>query len=198
VVPPSPAPSEKLGWPVYDRELLQHIADETGLRTSLFKDVDEKRKGWLQGCLEQIFAVPAVSDTKYFRHLTETLLSLAAHGECVIVGRGAAQILPAATTLRVRLVGPVEERIKAVMQHLDLPREEASRWVEKTDVERDRFVRDHVHRDPSDARIYDLVLNSFRFSVTECADLIVEALHQLQARAAIVSHGPRPYGPAAH
>jgi cytidylate kinase len=191
------AVGEKLGWPVYDRELLQQVAEEMGLRASLFKNADEKRKGWLQECLERIFAVPAVSNSQYFRHLTETLLSLAAHGECVIVGRGAAQILPAATTLRVRLVGPVEERIKAIMQRFDLSREEATRWVEKTDAERDHFVRDHVGKDPSDARLYDLVLNSQRFSFAQCADFIVEALHRLQALAPAVSSGIRPYEAAA-
>jgi cytidylate kinase len=184
------AVGEKLGWPVYDRELLQQIAEEMGLRTSLLKSVDEKRKGWFQGCLDKIFSVPTVNESQYFRHLTETLLSLAAHGECVIVGRGAAQLLPAATTLRVRLVGPVAERTEAIMGRFDLSRDEAARWIEKTDAERNRFVRDHVHKDPSDARLYDLVLNSQRFSVAECADLIIEALHRLQAHAS--ARPPKP------
>jgi cytidylate kinase len=111
------------------------------------------------------------------------LLSLAAHGECVIVGRGAAQVLPAETTLRVRLVAPEEKRVEAIEQRFGISNEEAARWVEKTDAERIRFVRDHFHKDPADPRNYDLVLNSLRFSVDECADLILEALHRLQTKA---------------
>jgi cytidylate kinase len=177
------AVGERLGWPVYDRELVQRVAEEMGLRASLLESVDERHKGWLQECLESFASVPAVSEGAYARHLLETLLSLAAHGECVVVGRGAAQVLPAATTLRVRLVGPVEERVEAIRQRFGIAPEEAARWVERTDGERVRFVKDHFQMDPTDPRRYDLVLNSSRFPVAECADFIVEALHRLQARA---------------
>jgi cytidylate kinase len=176
------AVGERLGWVVYDRELVQHVAADMGVRTSLVESVDEKHRSWLRECLESFASAPAVSASAYARHLLESLLSLGAHGACVIVGRGAAQVLPAAVTLRVRLVGPVEDRVQAVCQRFGIPHEEAKRWVEKTDGERIRFVKDHFQKDAADPRQYDLVLNSSRFSVPECADLIIEALHRLQAR----------------
>jgi cytidylate kinase len=185
------AVGERLGWLVYDRELLELVAGEMGVRASLLEGVDERRKHWLHECLEGFSSAHAVSASGYVRHLLETLLSLAAHGECVLVGRGAAQVLPPATTLRVRLVGPVEERVTAIRQRFGISPEEAGRWVEKTDGERTRFVREHFRKDPTDPRLYDLVLCASRFSVGECAGLIVEAVHQLQARAAA---RPAPVG----
>jgi cytidylate kinase len=185
------AVGERLGWMVYDRELLERVAGEMGVRATLLESVDERRKNWLQECLGAFSSAPAVSATAYVRHLLETLLSLAAHGECVIVGRGAAQALPAATTLRVRLVGPVEDRVVAIRQRFGISLEEAARWVEKADGERARFVQEHFRKDPADPRLYDLVLNASRFSVSECAELIVEAMRRLQAR----GPGARP-GPA--
>jgi cytidylate kinase len=89
---------------------------------------------------------------------------------------------PAATTLRVRLVGPVADRVEAIRQRFGISQGEAAAWVERTDAERNRFVRDHFQADPSDPRRYDLVLNSSRFSTEECADLIGQALRRLQAR----------------
>jgi cytidylate kinase len=176
------AVAERLGWEVYDRELLQHVAQEMGLRAQLLESVDERRKGWLRECLEAFASAPAVSEGAYVRHLVEALLALAAHWACVFVGRGAAQVLPAATTLRVRLVGPEGERVEGIRQRFGISREDAARWVAMTEAERGRFVRDHFHKDPADPRLYDLVLNSSRFSAGECAGLIVEALHLLQAR----------------
>src|SRR4051794_5712812 len=35
---------KRLGWPVYDRELLERVAEEMGLRADLLESVDEKRK----------------------------------------------------------------------------------------------------------------------------------------------------------
>ena len=177
----------RLGWLVYDHELVERIAKEMKLRTSLLESVDEKRVSWLQECAESFASAPSVTKSSYVRHLVQTLLSLAAHGECVIVGRGAAQILPVETTLRVRLVAPVEWRIAAISQKLGIAKEAAAREVAKIDCERHCFVKDHCHKDPTGATQYDLILNSSRYSVTECADLIVEALRRLQTHTSVES-----------
>jgi cytidylate kinase len=182
----------RLGWTVYDHELLEQIAQEMKLRTSLLESVDEKRVSWLQEWVEAFASVPSVSGSAYVRHLTETLFSLATHGECVIVGRGAAQILPVETTLRVRLVAPVEWRIEAMSRKLAISKEEAARQVEKIDRERIGFINDHFRKDATDPRQYDLVLNSSRFSVGECAALIIEALHRVQAGTLVRRPNPSP------
>jgi cytidylate kinase len=132
--------------------------------------------------VEQLAAVPSVSESAYVRHLIETILSLGAHGECVIVGRGAAQILPADTTLRVRLVGALEDRITTLARRLGLSREQAARKVEQMDRERRAFIRDHFQKDVTDPRGYDLVLNCFRWSVDESVELLVGALALLKHR----------------
>jgi cytidylate kinase len=171
---------EQLGWPVYDRELLQRLANEMGLDASTLESVDEKRTGWLLWCLQSFFSRPEVCEDTYVRHLVRVLLGLAAEGECVIVGRGAAQILPPETTLRVRMVAPLKDRIVNIQQKFKLSPDEAARKVEAMDKERSLFVKDHFNKDAADPKEYDLILNSSRFPVEECARLIVEALHCMQ------------------
>jgi cytidylate kinase len=175
---------QRLGWAVYDRELLQRVAQEMNLRTSLLQHMDEKGKHWLQECMEAFTGGPAASTDAYVRHLLETLLSLAARGECVLVGRGAPQVLPPATTLRVRLVAPLADRIEVIRQRFGFSRAEAARWVQAADVDRVRFVKDHFHKDSTAGCDYDLILNTARFSVEACADIIVEALRRLQGQTA--------------
>jgi cytidylate kinase len=177
----------RLGWHVYDNELLHLIAREMGLRTALLKSVDERQQPWLVETVEAFlsapqrdYAEPLVSETSFVRHLAETVRALGAHGECVIVGRGATFLLPSQTTLRVRLVGPVPERIEALSRKFGISREEAVRKVESLDRERTGFVRDHFHGDPTDPRNYDLVLNAVRYSTSECAELIIDALRRMQ------------------
>jgi cytidylate kinase len=183
----------RLGWPVYDHELLQRIAQEMGHRATLLESVDERQVSWLRSFLESFSSARAVSDSGFVRHLVEVILALGAQGECILVGRGAGQILPPETTLRVRLVGPVRERIAAVSRRRGISREEAARYVETTDRERVRFVADHFHKDATDPRNYDLVLNSSRLALLECTNLIVETLRRLQSRtAATPSPGSEP------
>jgi cytidylate kinase len=174
--------SKRLNWPAYDHELLEELAKDLGVGTRLLEEAEEKPASWLQECVEAFAAVPTVSGTTYFRHLLKALQSLSAHGECVIVGRGAAQILPPSTTLRVRLLATLEDRIAVVSRERRVSRSEAARYVETTDRARIRFIKDHFHKDPTDPQHYDLVISNSRFSVVECADLILEALRLLQAR----------------
>ncbi len=176
------AVGERLGWFVYDHELVEQVAADMGVRVNLLDSLDEKHRSWMLECMEAFQAAPAITGTAYHRHLLETLLSLAAHGECVIVGRGAAQVLPPATTLRVRLISRMEDRTNTVAKKYGVPPADARRRIEQTDRERTRFVTEHFQKDPTDTLSYDLVLNTSRFSVSECAELIVEALHRLQTR----------------
>src|SRR5262249_55976043 len=156
-----------LGWPVYDQELVQRIATEMNLRASLLASVDEKRMSWLEECVGGFASVPSVSESAFVRRLIETILSLGVHGDCIIVGRGAPQILPVETTLRVRLVAALDDRITVMSRELNVSREEAARFIEKTDRERRTFIQDHFQKDPSDPGHYDLVLNSSRFPPQE-------------------------------
>ena len=168
--------ANRLGWTVYDRELLHRIADDMGVPRRLVESVDERHIGWLGVCLEGFLSANGVNQSAYFRRLVEALFSLAAHGECVIVGRGATEILPPATTLRVRLVAPLDFRIEAVKREHGISQKEAAQRVATTDEERNRFITSHFSIDPTDSSNHDLVLNVSRFSQEECADCILAAL----------------------
>jgi cytidylate kinase len=175
---------KRLGWQVYDHELLELIAREMGLRVSLLESIDERQRSWLLESAEAFASAPGVTQMSYVRHLVETILSLGAHGRCVIVGRGAAQILPADTTLRIRLVAPREDRVTTLAQKLGLSHDAAARRVTEIDRERVRFIQEYFHKNPADLHHYDLVLNTSRWSLSECAELIIDALKRMESKRA--------------
>jgi len=174
------AASTSLGWNLYDHELLERMSRDMGRSVHLLESIDERRQSWLRGWVEAWGGVPQVSESWYVRQLVETILRLGSKGHCVIVGRGAPVILPAATTMRVRLVGRREDRIAAVAQrhHLDLTA--AARKMDEIDRERHEFVREHFHRDIAEPEMYDLVLNTSRWSVAECAEAIATLAQQME------------------
>jgi cytidylate kinase len=176
----------RLGWPVYDNELVEHIAKEMGLRARLLESVDERTRSWMLEWAESFrFNSPdVVSEGGYVRHLAQTVLSLGARGECVIVGRGAAFLLPPERTLRVRLVGRLEDRVAFAARRLGVSEKEAARWVEDTDRHRQGFVRNHFNGDITDPKNYDLILNTSRWSAAECADFIADAVGRMKKHAA--------------
>lgn len=172
----------RLGWAVYDYELLKIIAQEMGLREKLVQSVDERHVSWLREFLGGMSLDPVLSESGYVQHLIETLGSLSAHGHCIVVGRGAPFVLPKERTLRVRLVAPLPERVDYVARTFSLTRAEAEKKVRDTDRDRETFVRQYFNQDATDPVHYDLILNSARYSVVECAEVITRALETLQRR----------------
>ena len=96
--------SSRLDWPVYDRELLEKISEETGLQTELLESLEEHETNKAADWLESLFVSKTVTRAQLAHRLVQTLSALSARGHCVVVGRGASVILPESTTLRVRLV----------------------------------------------------------------------------------------------
>ena len=186
----------RLGWPVYDHELLDHLAKDLQVNVDLLENVDERRGSWLVECVQAFAAASTVPEVTYFHRLLKLLLALGGRGQCVIVGRGAMIALPAESTLRVRVVASLRDRIALVGRTLGLSSTEAVRHVESTDRMRKRFIRDHFGKDLSDPMLYDLILNASRFSTEECAEMTIEALHFLQARKSPEIHEPGPSGVA--
>ncbi len=174
----------RLGWQVYDQELIKLIAQEMGLREILVQGVDERHVSFINESLAALSLDPVVSSSAYVRHLLETVFSLAAHGNCVFVGRGAPFFLPQETTLRVRLVAPLADRIDFWAREHRLSRAEAEKAVRQVDKDREAFVQEHFRKDAGDPAHYDLVLNVARYSLPECAEVIAGALQQLKVHAA--------------
>jgi cytidylate kinase len=155
-----------------------------GLRTSVLESLDERWMTGMEEALTSFLALIPVSQSAFIQYLIKTVLALGAHGECVIVGRGAPQILPPETTLRVRLVGLLKDRIANWSKQEGISLKEAERQVETIDRERQRFARQYFQKDTTDPRNYDLILNISHFTVEECAELIIPALRCRQARRA--------------
>jgi cytidylate kinase len=168
-----------LNWPVYDRNLIETIVEDTGVRAQLVESVDERRSNWFRECLEAFIGAPTISGIKYAHRLAQVLTSLAAHGDCIIVGRGASFLLPLSSTLRVRLVAPLKQRIAHIREDQQMSLHDAARHVTQIDSQRNAYVKEFFHKDPCDAELFDLVLNTARFSHSQCAELIVEAMDKI-------------------
>src|SRR5581483_5336898 len=113
----------KLGWQVYDQELLEYMTQDAVVRQGLTDALSPACLEWLEARLAVLRRGwkgedPAVAN------LALVVLALAAGGQVVLIGRGAGCILPGATTLNVRVVAPLEERIAYMGQWLRLARAE--------------------------------------------------------------------------
>lgn len=177
----------QLDWHVYDRDLVDEITSDTELQSTLAETLDEKHKSWIVECLEAFAGTLTLSDAAYVHRLVGVLLSLAAKGQCIIVGRGAGFRLPQNKTLRVALVAPLRDRLERIAADERLSQQDAAHRIKKIDHERRMFVKDHFHKDPADMEHYDIVLNTTRFSNEQCTRLIIDACERVRQREEIAS-----------
>ena len=171
----------RLNWPVYDRNILERISDETELRAAVFQRVDESDPNWFSNAWEGVTGKPTVAE-EYNEHLPKVLLSLAFHGNCIIVGRGASFVLPRETTLNIQCVAPLPARVERITRDEGFPATEVRRHIEEMDQARKHWTETHFQKDPEFSHFYDLIFNTAQLSLTACADMAIRALEDVQAR----------------
>src|ERR1700722_3634009 len=167
--------ARKLGWGVYDQELLEYMAQESAVRQNVVESLTGLAATWVEARLEQLLREQNLSQPPPLLPLARVVLTLGARGNVVLVGRGAGCILPRQSTLHVRLISPLPERIAYLSQWLRLSQEEATERVRLRDERRATFLSTHFHRQPGDIQQYDLVLNSGTLGEDVCAELISRA-----------------------
>jgi hypothetical protein len=166
----------RLGCPVYGREIVDKVAAELHQPVELLRRFDEKPTFWVEEWASH-FSSPqhVVGVDTYVRYLIATVRAIAEMERCVIVGRGAPFVLNPARTLRVRLIAQRADRIRVIERRRHVNASEAITWIDRTEKERDDFIRRNFGIDPGDPHLYDLVLNTSRLTVAECAEHIAQA-----------------------
>jgi CMP/dCMP kinase len=165
--------AKRLSFHVYDRDLVEKIAETGHARAALVRSLDERLVDSMSNWINSQFRVGALSHSEYLRTLCEVLLGLSRHGRGVIIGRGAQFILDPAYTLRVRAFAPLEVRIERVMQREKVERVAAQARIRDIDAERRAFTFRHFGKELAAHEHYDLVLNTGTLPIPVCADLVV-------------------------
>jgi hypothetical protein len=166
---------QKLGWQVFDQELLEYMAQDGVVRQGVLDNLKPAAAVWAEERYQQLLREQNLSQNPAILTLARVVLALGTQGEAVMIGRGSGFILPRASTLHVRLVAPLAERIAYMSQWQRLPVEEAAEMVRVRDERRVEFLKTHFHRCGGDVHQYDMLLNTSMLGEDVCAELIVTA-----------------------
>ena len=119
---------------------------------------------------------------EYRAALLRILVSLAAQGSAILVGRGANFILRENKQgLNVRITASPEVRIQRLSQSWKTTPEEARRRMEADDAERRKFIRHYFNQDFDDRGFYDIMYNTDRTSPALIASSILALMDLPQA-----------------
>lgn len=166
-------------WAVFDRNLVARVIEDHGLPAELEKYMPEDAVARVPDLLEDLFGLHPPSST-LVHYATRTILRLALLGNVVLIGRGANFVTARLDhVLHVRLVAPLEARIKNVEKYYDLTPHEAAVFVAKGDRGRAGYVRRHFKADIEDPLHYHLTINTGLTGFAKAAKIIAEAAREL-------------------
>jgi cytidylate kinase len=160
-------------WKVFDRELLDYMAEHYNWSRIALDYVDERTASWVHETFGKWLDQQLVTQAEYVSRLGKILLMAAQHESNVFVGRGAQFILPREFGMTVRIIAPRSERVIRVMSRRQCSRQNAEKFVDETDKGRADFVRRYFRHDVADPHLYDLTVNLERTSREAAVDLIL-------------------------
>lgn len=166
--------AKKLGqpWQVYHKEIIDEIAKETHLEKELINEVDEKRYQLVDKVISDTLGKNYLTLNSYYKHLLKILSTIGNRGYAVIIGRGVNFLLPSA--LKIRIICPMEQRIKWMMEYEKLSKKEAIRNIEESDKNREEFTRTLFGHNIRKAHHYDLTIRTGNdLELEDAANLIV-------------------------
>jgi cytidylate kinase len=188
-----PAVAERLGVPFVDRAIPTAVAEHLSVPLDEAVAHDEQTapsfiERMLGGFLGSDTGAPTplpaqpMSGEDFRRATEEVLCRQAATGEGVILGRGGAVVLrddPRA--LRVRLDGPVEQRVRQAIRLQNVDEQTARRTVKRLDRAHAAYVKQFYGVDVDDPTLYHLRIDSTAMPLDACVELIVVAARSLTA-----------------
>ena len=169
---------KRLGWQVFDNEIVDAIAEKARVRRELVESLDERDRATIHDAVNRLLNPQPMETSGYLANLHEILLTLGHQGDVVIVGRAAQFVLPSQFGLRIRMVAPVEVRVRRIASRDKLSLEAARDAVEKSDRERPSMARRHFGQDPVDPANQDLTINTAELSVESATEVVLAALRQ--------------------
>ncbi len=164
--------ADQLGIPLYDKELIAEVAQDSGLSEEYIEKHEQKR-GILANLNSGYYAGLNNADDLFLKE-TETIKKVA-QKSCVIIGRCANFILQdQAHVIRVFVQGSLPNRIKRATEVYGLKKDKAEKEICKIDKLRANHCKHYTDGAWSDSNYYDICINSDALGLEKTADLICE------------------------
>jgi cytidylate kinase len=167
--------AEKLKMDLVGAQIIQKIAESANMSAKVIESLDEKEVTRRDDWLSSLFETRHLWVDDYLHHLTKVIGTFGRQGNMIIVGRGAQYILPPDDTFRLRFIAPMETKIQNVMRNSGCTKEDAIKYVIKTDSDRRAYLRKYFNADVTDPSHYDMLLNTGKIGIDGSVEAVAIA-----------------------
>lgn len=177
------AVADKLGIPLYNKELITIAAKKSGLTEEAIAASENQRSSSLIYSLYMMGNTMPLADQVYILQ-SNVIKELAEKGSCVILGRCGDYVLrDRKDVLRTFVFAPLEQRIAIAKARPDAKDMSDRLWettLAKHDRARASYYNYYTENHWGEAKNYDLCLNA-ALGRDVCSDMIVRAAQALEA-----------------
>lgn len=170
--------SKSLHMDLIGGQIILHVADSAKMSRRVIESLDEKEVTFRDTLLLSLFGENRPWPGEYLQHLTKVIGSIGIFGNVIIVGRGANFVLPKDRIFRVRIIAPIEKRIKYFMEDRGYTKADSEKYILKRENDRKAFVRKYFNADMADPKHYDLIINTDKISVETATESIITAFQK--------------------
>jgi cytidylate kinase len=168
--------SARLGWQVFDKEILQEIAKHTHTREKVLARLDEHAVGAFEDYVSQLFVPGNLGRSAYVLEMMRVVWAIGRQGHAIMLGRGANWLLDPRYGLRVRAVAPVDKRVAWLSHTQVISPADAMRRVAQDNADRAKFTRQVFKKDIDDPLGYDVVVNLGTLDREQAVAVVMAAL----------------------
>lgn len=180
--------SAHYGIEYYDRALLTLAAGNSGINEAVFAAADEDtKKSPLFSTFKKVyndeFIPPEKSELAnnddLFHYQAKVMKELIKENSFIVIGRAGDYVLKDYPYLiRVFVHSEYEDCLAHEMEIMQCSEKDAADRIAKTNKYRSEYYRHFTGKEWMDARNYDLVLNTSRFTYQQCADMVAALVEE--------------------
>ena len=173
--------AKRLNFTLFDKNILTTMANMAAVESKSLDTIEQQRPSGIQDFITSLVDNNYVYTGDYVSFLKQQVEIIGKLGRAVIVGRGANFILPPKDKFSIRIIAPLDIRIRNVSFKNGVSLAEAKKRIRNREQRRKTFIRETFHEDIADIMHYDLILNTARMDLETAVESIIGAIVGSQA-----------------
>ncbi len=176
---------EAANWLAWDRELIEKVSAEHGIAKDIVDTIEKRPFSWIDRLVQDFsFSddTPEAIELRAAKYVMVTIRALAEAGHAVIVGRGGVFVtegMPGG--IHLRLVAPLEHRIKAVAERDQVSLKAAANNIADSEHNRAMFYRQFWPKKSIAPETFTATLNTARLSADEMEECVLAIIRNRES-----------------
>ncbi len=186
--------SSKFNIPLYDKQLLDLAAKESGLCKELFEQIDERKGtkyfssmqfGNFVSSFAECFTSSPIGRSELFKIQSQTIETIAQKGSAIFIGRCADYVLREnPNCLNVFITASKDDRLKRlysvdkIKDFENMSKDELYNWLEESDKRRSSYYNYFTYKQWGASSSYHLCLDSTFLGIEACVEIISKIIKE--------------------